>query len=118
MIDDTKSKLAQALRLIADALETDDPPPVATQPIDRLLTADEIAKVRPVTRGWLKRNATPRGKGSRQRPLYDLAEVDNAIKADPPQPRPKVVQVRRAPDQDPFDALLASGAVVAKGRRI
>jgi hypothetical protein len=88
-------------------------------PANRLLTVDEISKIRPaVTRGWLKANVAPRGKGARQKPLYDLSEVDAATKADPPKLRAKSIHTKAAVNQDPFDALLASGAVIAtKGAR-
>ena len=112
MAKPTAAKLVElAAQLVTLAVEmTSQPQADATAPAgDRLLTADEIAKVRPVTRGWLKTKGTPRGKGSRQRPLYDLAEVDAAIKANPPRPRPKKCTPIEVGDE--LDALLASGAV-------
>jgi hypothetical protein len=113
---DTKAKLAEALRLIADALELDEAKasPAAPLDTDAPCTAEELQKTYPVTIGWLKGHVSAVGRGPRQRLLFRPSDVRRALEANPPKPATK----KCAPCHglDPLEALIASGAVVRGDR--
>ncbi len=101
----TKSKLAQALRLLADVIELDSEPP--TVPSDDLLTERQMlseygmGKNAADARGILKARIGRSYKWRR-------SDIESAIQVQPPRPRPpKKVEC----NGDELDALIASGAV-------
>ncbi|GEM_PF-2591524 len=109
MHSDTKAQLAQALRLIADALEQ---APASPSSDDAPMTLDEVIQRRTaVTPGWIAAHVAACGRGARQRKLYRLSDVDRALTSAPVLPRTRKCA---ADDPDPIDEAIAAGELVRR----
>ena len=112
----TKIKLAQALRLIADVLETEgDQAPVTPSP------SEWIDEDQMFVEFGLKRNSAdsrqiPRARLGRKN-RWKRTDVEAALVASPVTPRAKIIQARQLDGEDPLESLIRSGAVVARGQR-
>lgn len=112
------AKIAQIMRLLADAIEAE-PDPVAPAVDDSApMTAKEIMARRPgITPGWLKTHVAEAGRGARRTPLYRLKAVDAAAAgaAHPPKP-PKKREITGV-NEDPIEAMVRRGELRKVGGR-
>jgi hypothetical protein len=110
----TKIKLAQALRLIADVIEVDETPdtPSAPEWVDEgvIYSRWGIKK-----NGLISMGLPPTRIGRKNR--WNSQALEAAFQAKPPRQRAKVIQARQLDDEDPLESLIRSGAVVARGAR-
>lgn len=117
MTTDTRVQLAQALRLIADALEQEQTPAVSP-------ARDEWADEKTVKARWnigknglIAMGLPPTRIGRCNQ--WHVPTLEEAFRAKPPKPRAKAIRVPRGTsvDDDPLGALLASGVVKVGGAR-
>jgi hypothetical protein len=114
MVDTTRTKVAQALRLIAEALEQE--PALSTAPSDEAPIPERIELKRfNVSRPWLRKTVASVA-GPRQQLFYVPSAITAALTQDA-QKRPTPRKCKPSDGEDAFDTLLASGTVVStKGR--
>jgi len=106
--------IAQALRAIAEAIEAQAPQPKEGEPAHPVTEAEVIARRPGVSAGWLHAHVAATGRGARRCRLYRLADVDSALAASPIPPRPRKCRLS-VDEEDPLEAMLRSGELVARG---
>lgn len=111
MTTDTRSQLAQALRLIADALEQEQTPAVPASASEWLDEEQVKARWNIGKNGLIAQDLLPTRIGRRNR--WNSQVLEEAFRNKPPKPRAKAIKLPRGTsvDDDPLGALLASGAV-------
>ncbi len=105
--------LATAARLaeLAATLVTEPTPDTSN---DALLPESAIIARRPgVSGGWLRGHVAAVGRGARRCRLYRLADVDQALASAPVPPCPRKCGLA-VDEEDPLEAMLRSGALVAR----
>ena len=112
----TKRKLAEALRLIADAIELDEAPTSAPSEDSPALLTDVAADLG-VTLGWLRERIRdgqlPATRGPRQRAYVRRSDARRVLDSSPIEPRApkKVVDLT-----DPIERRIALGDLVRGAR--
>ncbi len=106
----SSAAIAQALRAIADALEANAPSPATDS--DPLLTAGEVRARYGLGRAALDARGVPRVRAGRAY-RWRVSDLEAALAAPPPRPR----KCRAVEGEDPLEQMLASGELVARGRR-
>lgn len=117
MTDTTPSPhraIAEALRLIADALEAQPVAVAAPSADDDTPTTIPALQALgwPVTPGWAKTAVEAVGRGPRQRLLYRPSDVRKALEAHPVAPRTRKCEAVEG--ESPIDAMLRSGQLIAR----
>jgi hypothetical protein len=107
MKPDTKSQIAQALRLLAAALESESEQPTPVAAACEYIDVKECLRRYGMGKNALAARGVPCARMGRSI-KWKVADIESAIQAKPAKPRPpKKVEV----DGDELDALIASGAV-------
>lgn len=105
------SAIAQALRAIADAIEAQ---PGAVATTDDFLTIAEVHAEFGMGRGALDARQIPKARMGRAY-RWRRSDILTAIQVAPPRPPRKTQPIGET--EDPLDAMIASGELVARGRR-